>query len=351
MSEPSTFENIKNSASNIGENISNGLNAMKESATSGLNNINDKINEKINDFSSNSTVIAASSYLDTNTIFAKFAFLILIVVAFIILFNLGMRLITYLYSTSSNPMLINGQIRANEPIEIPQDPKNPESIIIPRSNNQLTGIEFTWSVWLSYGVGTTNQNSHMLNIFTKGDFSKSGSNAKNNFPSLNNGPGVYFGPSSTQYSNSLWILMDTISESSMGQIGNIEENILTNKDPAVDVVQPEFIEITNIPINKYFHLAIRCQNKFIDVYINGSIVKHTNLINVPKQNYYKVTVGDQNFNNSWISNLQYFSKALSVLEINNIVQNGPNTSNAGKSGIPQYMPNYLSSLWYSNKIQ
>ena len=118
-------------------------------------------------------------------------------------------------------------------------------------------------------------------------------------------------------------------------------------------ITTEYIEITNIPINKYFHLAIRCENKFIDVYVNGTVVSHTDLINVPKQNYYDITVGDDKLNGStYISNLRYFSSALSVIDINTIVTNGPNTKNAFSSTniLPQYVPNYLSNLWYQSKI-
>jgi len=336
--EPTMIDKIKNTASEYGQNISNGLDQVAQNVSSGLQQVGDNINKNVSDFSSNSTVPASTTFLDTNTIFAKFAFIILIVVAFIIVFNLGMRFITYFFSTSSNPYLINGQLSANNVTTITQDPAKPSSILIPRSNNAFTGIEFTWSVWISSGVGTTNTIPNYLNVFTKGDFSKSSNNGE--IPSVNNAPGVYFGPCSntTTKDNSIWILMDTVL------------------DPAAVNVSSgtggtEYIEITNIPINKYFHLAIRCENKFIDVYINGTIVSHTNLINVPKQNYYDVTIGDSRFNNSYISNLRYFSTALSVVDINTIVKDGPNTANVGQSTMPNYMPNYLSSLWYSGKIQ
>lgn len=347
--QPSTIDNFRNSASDFGDNISNRFNDASQSLSNGLQQVSQNINEKVNDFSSSSTVTAPSSFLDTNTIFAKFSFIILVVVAFIILFNLGMQLIGYIFSTSPNPYLINGQIAANTKTVITQDPKVAGSITIPRSNNALTGIEFTWSVWISYGLTTTTyENPFYLNVFTKGDYSKSGS--RDSFSSLNNAPGVYFGPSSAQstQANSLWILMDTIPEPASAAALDSAFGSNTQQN----TVATEYIEITNIPINKYFHLAIRCENKFIDVYINGTVVSHTNLINVPKQNYYNVVVGDPQFSNSYISNLRYFSTALSVIDINNIVTAGPNTKNANSQSImAQYVPNYLSSLWYSAKIQ
>jgi hypothetical protein len=345
--QPTTMDKIKSAASDIGENVSERFNNAKETVTEGFNNIKENIDEKVNDFSSSSTVTAASNFLDMNTTIAKFAFLILVVVGFLILFNLGMQLIGYMFTPSANPYLIKGQIPANSVTIVSQDPKKTDSITIPRSNNAATGIEFTWSVWISYAV--SNSPTPYLNIFNKGDNSLKGSGK--NFPSLNNAPGVYFGPASAssgngqQSINTLWILMDTIPQpaGSTIPIDPQSQNMSTT----------EYIEINNIPINKYFHLAIRCENKFIDVYINGTVVSHTNLVNVPKQNYYDVNIGDGNFQNSYISNLRYYSTALSIIDINNIVTSGPNTTNAvnNKSIFPKYIPNYLSSMWYQSKIQ
>jgi len=337
-SEPSSMEKIQNVASDIGQNVSDGFNNIRENVEQGFDAVKENINDKVNDFSSSSTVVATSNFLDTNTTIAKFAFIILVVVGFLILFNLGMQLIGYIFSSSKNPYLINGQIPANVSKKITQDPAVSGSITIPRSKNALTGIEFTWSVWILYAVNQNVPNGTYLNVFNKGDLGMN----PNLKPSLNNAPGVYFGPSSNNESiNSLWVLMDTMPTPSTNLV-----------NPASPITN-ETIELTNIPINKYFHLAIRCENKFIDIYINGTVVSHINLINVPKQNFYDITVGDSYFSNSYISNLRYFSSALSVVDINTIVANGPNTKNANEntSIFPQYVPNYLSSLWYQSKIQ
>jgi hypothetical protein len=355
--EPSTTDKIKSVATDIGENISQGFNRVTENVSQGLNTMKDNLNQKVSDFSSNSTVVATNKFLESNSTIAKFGFLICIVVAFLVLFNLGMRLIGYFLSPSPNPYLIQGQIDGNTTYTIYQDPtkqidssslSNPSKIVtIPRSNNALTGIEFTWCVWLSFGTQTIPSNeTRYLNIFNKGD------SPQGEF-SLNNAPGVYIGPASNSnsksssplQSNSLWILMDTMPTSSSSTI--------VETHPQQDTISTEYIEITNMPIHKYFHLAVRCENKFIDVYINGTVVSHTNLINVPKQNYYDVNVGDGQLQNTKISDLRYFSSALSVIDINNIVTRGPNTTNAlsNKNLFPQYVPNYLSSMWYQSKIQ
>jgi hypothetical protein len=345
---PSTIDRIKNTASDLGENISDGLNAAKENVSQGLNRVSENINNTVDDFSSNSTVKATNDFLSVNTNIAKFAFLILVVVAFIVLFNLGIQLIGYFFSTSMNPYLIKGQVQLqNAGIykKISQDPKVQGSITIPRSNNATTGIEFTWTAWILYSATNDTTSSKLMNVWHKGDQTSSTNRNNISVPSLNNAPGVYFGPPSNQpnsipETNSLWILMDTVPTPA-GSTVNMDQPFST-----------EYIEITNIPIGKYFHLAIRCENKFIDVYINGSVVSHTNLVYVPKQNYYDVFVGDDTLSGSYISNLRYFSTALSIIDINNIVTIGPNTENAidSRSLLPQYVPNYLSSFWYQQKI-
>ena len=352
--EPSTIDKIKDVATDIGENVSQGYNNVSNRVSEGFGNIKENINRSVEDFSSSSTVVATTNFLDTNSIIAKFAFLICIVVAFLILFNLGMQIITYFFSPSNNPYLIEGQIDASTTYTIYQDPtktvadKNTGSVIsIPRSNNAITGIEFTWSVWLSLATQTKLEGK-FLNVFTKGDNPAQTSN-NSNF-SMNNAPGVYIGPASNNtdsislQTNSIWILMDTMP---------IPSSSTVEVDIRKDTISTEYIELTNMPINKYFHLAIRCENKFIDVYINGSIVSHTNLINVPKQNFYDVFIGDNSFDSkSYISDLRYFSSALSIIDINNIVTNGPNTKNALENTnlFPKYIPNYLSSMWYQSKI-
>jgi hypothetical protein len=358
--EPTTLDKMKNIASDIGENTTQTFNNVSENVKQGLSTVKDNIDKNVNDFSSNSTVVASSKFLEANTILAKFSFLICVVVAFLILFNLGMQIIGYFFSTSPNPYLIRGQIEASTTYTIIQDPtkkatdQSKESVItIPRSNNAVSGIEFTWSVWISLST-QTKQDGKYLNVFNKGDLP---TNA--NIFGINNAPGVFVGPSKTNDSltysnsqiplqtNSVWILMDTVALPSNTGI-TYSDNVFQR-----DQTSTEYIEITNMPINKYFHLAIRCQNKFIDVYINGNIVSHTNLMNVPKQNFYDVNIGDINFDSkSYISDLRYFSSALSVIDINNIVTNGPNTKNAlmQTSFFPKYSQNYLSNMWYQSKI-
>lgn len=304
--------------------------------------LKNNLNQAVSGFASPAAAPSSNAgFLDTNSLFAKFAFIVLIVIAFVALLRIGIHVIKYFTRPNRDPMLINGQISGDTYISVSQDPSKSTQVIY-RSNNQPTGMEFTWSVWLMYKGfpnGTTNMYAP---VFVKGDgnaavsASSSSTTAASGptadkFYSLNNGPGVYFGNKDSN--NTLYILMDTVATPSAG-------------------TSTETIVIDNVPIGKYFHLAVRCQNKYIDVYINGSIVSRKNLVGVPKQNYYDVQVcGGSGFQGN-LSNLQYFSHALSVIELNRIVANGPNlnafnnASNGAINGGIGY--SYLSSGWYNS---
>ena len=340
--------------------LQNNFENVYDNAAAAVNNAADGMKQNINnlasDFANNSTVAASTSFLQMNSIVAKFSFLVLVVVGFVVLFNLGIQLITFFTAVQQNPMIISGQTPGNHPVVIYQDPSKKGAVPIQRSNNQTTGIEFTWSCWLQYNVDqTTPEIKDYQPVFVKGDCSL-GSNSSNGFYSLNNGPGVYFGNSSdvsqdgAKQSNSLWILMDTIPTPSESTVDDSTGN-LSSGSYNYNTAGTEYMEIPNVPINKYFHLAIRCQNKYIDVYINGTVVYRIDLTDVPKQNFYDIHVGGNNGFNGNLSNLQYFSKSLSVIEINDILMKGPNTTAASvapsNSNTGSVGSSYLSNIWYN----
>ena len=83
-----------------------------------------------------------------------------------LLFRLGTIILSYFLSPSGSPYLVKGQIDGNEAIEVTQDSRT-SNPLVKFSENQNTGIEFTYSVWL-YLNGQSDSTDH--HIFNKGIF-------------------------------------------------------------------------------------------------------------------------------------------------------------------------------------
>jgi hypothetical protein len=273
-------------------------------------------------------VSASPEFVSSNTIIAKFGFLIFMVVLFILFLNIGIFLLHYFTNPSANPYLIKGQITGNTPVIIKQDPSIKNSIQLQRSNNEATGMEFTWSVWLFFNdIG--NSTTAAQHIFNKGD-NNIDNRTGNGIAKVNNGPGLYVSKNTDPISNSLvlHVIMDTNAA----------------KDPN------NTVDISNVPIGKWVSVVIRLQNTYLDVYINGGITKRIVLEYVPKQNFNDINVCQQGGFSGFLSDLRYYNHALNVFEINNIVSWGPNTF----SYIPTTQMDtnsktfdYLSHSWFT----
>jgi hypothetical protein len=232
-----------------------------------------------------------------------------------------MVIMSAFFSPSSSPYLVKGMINGTEPVIIKQDPKA-TGAIVNLSENEPTGIEFTYSVWLNFS-DTNKDTTSEYHIFNKGmDASLNSSNA----------PGLYV-KSDASGTNMLKVYMDRFK---------------TGTDPLTDYAQQrETVEINNIPFNKWVNVMIRVQNRFLDVYVNGVLTKHKDLINVPKQNFGTVYVCQNGGFNGKLSNLRYYSRALNVFEINGVVAWGPDLSTSESSSVVNSKDaSYLSYMWY-----
>jgi len=252
-------------------------------------------------------------FLESNSLVAKFAFLILVIFAFIILLRVGISLMAYLFKPTESPQLITGMIDATQMVIFPQDPSNNGAVTIYRSVNATDGLEFTWSTWIFINNLQTN-----AGIF-KHIFSKGNSNIQQDgLIQPNNAPGLYIAPDT----NDLVVLMNTF-------------NVIN-----------EEITIPDIPLNKWVNVIIRCQNTTLDIYINGTITRSIELTGVPKQNYGDVYVAMNGGFNGYISNLWYYNYALGTAAIQKLVAAGPNTNMIGSNGINDKLANYLSLRWF-----
>jgi len=302
------------------------INNTTNTISSSIDKLSKNVSENINQFSNAASVNAdaSSSYLSSNTLIAKFAFLILVIIVFLFLLNLGIMLIQYFYSPSEDPYLIKGMVSGTEPVTIHQDPNNSDSILINRSNNESTGLEFTWSVWLHINELEDQQRVYQ-HVFNKGDTSFS----SNGITNINNGPGLYL-----------------INNKSSMNVGSAELRVVMDSNNKSD---NNYIDIKEVPIKKWVHVAIRMQNTVMDVYVNGIITGRLTMTDVPKQNYNNVNVNQEGGFKGKLSNLRYYSRALNVFEINNVVSTGPNLETYLPVESPKYY-GYLSQLWYSSKV-
>ena len=270
-------------------------------------------NQVFNTFSTNRGIFGTKEFLESNSLVAKFAFLLLVLFAFIILLRLGISLLSFYFKPDQSPHLIDGMVDAKQMIIFPQDPSSNGSVTIYRSVNATDGLEFTWSTWIFINNLQTNAGI-FKHIFSKGNDNLT----ENGMIQPNNAPGLYIAPNT----NELVVVMNTYN-----------------------VINEEIV-IPNIPINKWLNVIIRCQNTTLDVYINGTIARSINLLGVPKQNFGNVYVAMNGGFDGYISNLWYYNYALGTSSIQNIINNGPNTTMIGGNGLADKMYNYLSLRWF-----
>jgi len=280
-------------------------------------------------FRNNKVVSGTTDFLYSNSLVAKVCFLILIIVLFVIALRLGSRFVMWALSPDKNPILVPGYIAATEKMVIPMDPKLKGSKPILRSVNEREGIEFTYSVWLFVTDYSINQ-GQKRHIFNKGSAQNVGN--KNKFGDLdtqgmmfpNNAPGVYFKANDERGANQLAIYMNTFN------------NVI------------EEVTIPDLPVKKWFNLTIRVRHDKMDTYINGTIVNRHKFNSPVKQNYGNVHVCENGGFTGNLSNLRYYSYALSGVQINDLVTAGPDLTPNDSMKI---FPYYFSLRWFFKKPQ
>ena len=108
------------------------------------------------------------------------------------------------------------------------------------------------------------------------------------------------------------------------------------------------ITVPNIPLSNWVQIVITCENNTINIYINGILIKSIILMSVINQNYGDVIIGSNGGYDGLISNLWYWNRTLSVLEIQNLFTMGPNTRTVDNMNDYKNKPgsNYLALSYY-----
>jgi hypothetical protein len=222
-----------------------------------------------------------------------------------------------------------------------QNPRNPAAKTVNLSDNQRSGVEFSYAMFIYLKSECfASGEQKLLHILHKG-YNKP-------YPLM--APGIF----TWGNKNTLRIFMNSYDSWN------------------------NWSEVENIPVDKWFHLVVSCKGNTLFVYINGSLKQKVNLSGntPPYQNYGDVYLfsprkmavsksittslaSDPEFKgmgsnsslqfggaaSGMVSRVYYFSYALSYTEIQKLMNMGPSSV---MSGPDMSMTPYLSDTWWVN---
>ena len=214
-------------------------------------------------------------------------------------------------------------------ITIDVNPNSPHGKQVALSNNERSGPEFTYSFFLNIAPNAFREERGLMHIFHKGYASE--------YPLL--GPGVFL----RSDTNCLRFYMNTFK------------------------TWNTYVEVDNIPVGKWFHVAFVCRSTHAEVYINGNLKSKLSFDGYqPYQNYENViffsqrriklpktipSLDEEGFDvfgaaKGFMSRMTYFNYALSYTEINKMMNEGPSKKLSSK-GVSNPPP-YLDDTWWTS---
>jgi hypothetical protein len=286
------------------------------------------------------TAAATQNFLFSGSMISQILLTIVVLLAAYIVFTTLDTTMTSISETSKTATTLLPNTYSS-PQVIPQNPNSGFPLIYP-SSNEPNGMEFSYSCHLNIAPETFNSskaaacgatgsagsagvNSTVLkHVFTKG--------AENSFPLM--APGVFV----------------------RGDVNTLR--VYMNSTTSWN----NYVEVPNIPIGKWFHLAIILKGKYLDVYINGNVAIRHEFKDVPKLNFGPLFV----FNNrtfpdgtstaikdfivdgpakGMISRLQYFAYALNYSQIDSLYRQGA-SAKMGES-VTSVTPPYMADSWWT----
>jgi len=313
-------------ATNIKENVQNKISTATEAVKAAP--AAQKTTEQVSKLSS-----MTKEFMEANSAISKFVAVVLSILLFYILFNIGFYFLNQHFMPGHKPEVVDGLINSNTQLVVSSNPNLLNAAPILRSINQSQGLEFTWDVWFFIkDVNNLIKNKNYGLLFSKGLVQNNTKQLITSRSDLKNVcPGAYINyQGDTQGQAELTVAMNTYVDPALGNTGN------------------ETIVIKDIPLNKWVHLAIRVQSKSVDVYINGVLTQRHNLQTLPKQNYYDTYVGDPQGYNGFISSLNYYNYALNYDQIQGDYVKGPNMVMKGDNTKVNYK-DYLAMNWFYNR--
>jgi len=285
-------------------------------------------------------------FMESNSLVAKFAFILMVFIVLSVAIKLAIIGISYLLLPSMSPYVLNGTANTEDmAIIVNQNPAKKDSILISRSMNEDGGLEYTWSAWFFINQVPINKGKYSR-IFSKGGEGTKSSEDGIYYP--NNAPGLYikFSDDITTTNPDRKDKGANISLMAVVDVSGKSSNTVDKKKNL-----HEQLIATDIPMKNWVNAVIRVTNNVIDLYINGRLVQRKRTSGVPIQNYGNVYIGEEKSKNrfsGYISTIQYFNYSIGSNKIKSLLDEGPNmkmVSNVNLENTGKNL-NYLSNSWY-----
>ena len=270
--------------------------------TSVFENISNSVSNTINTLTSNNKRNNMVVKDDTN--FMYIVNVVLVLILCVVLFYVIRYFINrYQNYYVSSPYLLNGTKNGKHANVVSQDPNSVNYIPMKRSDNR-DGVEFTYDFWIlieSYEYKT----GEWKHVFHKG----------NSTSMPNRAPGVYLHPNK----NSMRVYMNTLN------------------NPF------EYVDIDNLPLRKWLHMSVVLKNKDLNIYVNNHLKKTKKLDSLPRQNHGDFWMNINGGFEGYLSNVRYYSYAISFDEIDANVRKGPSSESCVDTN---EIPPYFDDDWW-----
>lgn len=280
----------------------------------------------------NASSNSSSSFLSGTSIVPQIVVGLLIsIVLYIVLLSIEMVYKSFKQISGTRvdvlPLTINS---LDKPRNFDQNPSIKNATLLPLSDNERSGAEFSYSFFLWIDPSSFRQEEGLLHILHKGHPVP--------YPLL--GPGIFLHSNT----NTLRVYMNS------------------------STTWNNYVDVENIPVKKWVHIVVMARDNSIEVYVNGNVTKRLSITDgVLYQNFGNLYLFSQRpilLNKNLIpslvgeslqifgtytgnfSNLVYFSYALSYTEIQSLLQGGASTKTEKKS---EDSPPYLEDTWWVNK--
>lgn len=214
----------------------------------------------------------------------------------------------------NEPVLITNPVRISSMGQKPFD-----ATLMPRST---TGSEYSYAFFMFIDDWSTNYGKPKCVMYR-------GTGEVNEFTSAS--PSVWLYPKE----NKLMVRISTLSSDL--SYDPVVFPQLTVDESGYTVVNPLKLDnetfnvtlacdIEHIPLQKWCHVTVCVWNRTVDVYLNGSLARSSVLPGVPLNDPSKLArlyVGAGNTFDGYISNLQYFNRAVTADEVYALYASGP----------------------------